>query len=203
MSTAAVSSNLVNFQSPGYFQQRRTDLRQLSQDLHSGNLAAAKQDFNAIQTLAQNGPFASSGNAFYISSRQQDFAAIGNALQHGALAGAQQDLTKLQSTFDHQSRTLDPVPTASTGSSTSASPASGSPIVLNLGSSGSGEQVTIGVNNSSSGGEQLTINLANSQSQSTEQVTLNLQNSNQQVVLNLFNSPTSSSASGSGVSVVA
>ena len=116
MSTAAVSSNLVNFQSPGYFHQRRADLRQLSQDLQSGNLAAAQQDFNSIQTLAQGGPFASSGNAFSLSSRQQDFAAIGTALQAGDVAGAQQALTQLQSTFKHQSGTLDPVPTAATGS---------------------------------------------------------------------------------------
>jgi hypothetical protein len=210
MSTAAVSSNLVNFQSPGYFHQRRADLSQLSQDLKSGDLAAAQQDFNSIQTLAQGGPFASSGNAFAVSARQTDFASIGTALQAGDTAGAQQALTQLESTFQHQSVTLDPVPTAATGSTPStsgsasaASPASGSPIVLNLGSIGSGEQITIGVSNSSSGGEQLNISLANSQSQSPEQISLNLQNSSQQVVLNLFNSSTTSSDSNSGVSVVA
>src|SRR5258708_33858022 len=115
MATAAVPSNLVNFQSPGYLHQRRADLRQLSQDLQSGNLAAAQQDFNSIQTLAQGGPFASSGNAFSLSSRQQDFAAIGTALQAGAVTGAQQALTQCQSPFHTQSGTTDPEPTAANG----------------------------------------------------------------------------------------
>ena len=219
MSIAAVSSNLVNQQSPGYFHQRRVDLRQLSQDLQSGNLTAAQQDFNSIQTLAQGGPFAS-GNAFKTSQRQQDFAAIGQALQAGDVAGAQQAFAQLQSTFQHQGRQLDPTPSvvvnlggsppppASGTSSGSPAPApasaGGAGIVLNLGNATPGEQITIGVNNSSSGGERVTISVANQQNQSPEQITLNLgQNSNQQVVLNLFSGTASSQAQGSSVSVSA
>ena len=117
MSTAAVSSNLANFQSPGYYHQRRADLRQLSQDLKSGNLTAAKQDYAAIQTLAQTGPSASNGNAFAVSLRQQEFNAIGTALQSGDVAGAQQALTSLQNTFQHGGSGGAPTPTANAPSS--------------------------------------------------------------------------------------
>ena len=198
MSTAAVSSNLVAQQSPGYFQQRRADLQQLSQDLQSGNLSAAQQDFSSIQSLAQTGPFASSGDAFKTSQRQQDFTQIGQALQSGNLAGAQQAFSQLQSTFQHRAH-LDPPPPVA-NSSTGAAGGSGSQVVLNLGNLTPGEQITIGVNNSSSGGEQVTIGVAN-QGQTPEQVTLNLnKNSNQEIILNLFNSTASNSTPGTGSS---
>ena len=210
MSIAAVASNLVNQQSPGYFHQRRVDLQKLSQDLQSGDLAAAQQDFNAIQTLAQSGPFAN-GNAFKVSQRQQDFAAVGQALQSGDLAGAQQALAQLQSRFHHQHRivsppspSVPPPPAPQPAPAASPSPsASGPEIVLNLGNAPSGEQITIGLNNTANG-EQLTISLANQQNQSPEQITINLnQSSNQQIILNLFNATASSPANGSGVSVTA
>lgn len=97
MSTAAVTVNLFSQASSGYFQQRRADMQQLSQDLQSGNLSAAQQDFANIQSLAQNGPFG--GDAFKASDRQQDFAAIGQALQSGDISAAQQAFAQLQSTF--------------------------------------------------------------------------------------------------------
>lgn len=112
MSTAAVSSNLVNFQSPGYYHQRRADLRQLSQDLKSGDLSAAQQDYNAIQTLAQSGPFASTGNAFAVSLRQQEFNAIGTALQSGDATSAQQALTSLENSFQHGGAGSIPTPSS-------------------------------------------------------------------------------------------
>jgi hypothetical protein len=72
-------------------------LEQLGQALQSGDLAGAQQEYSAIQTLAQNGPF--NGNAFFVNQRQQDFTAIGQALQSGDLAGAQQAFTQLAATF--------------------------------------------------------------------------------------------------------
>jgi hypothetical protein len=214
MSIAAVSSSLINQVSPSYFHQRRADLQQLSKDLHAGDLTAAQQDYNAIQTLAQNGPL-SGGNAFKVSARQQDFAAVGQALQSGDVAGAQQALSHLQSTFDYRRHIVPPpsapAPVSSgaassstvTGTSTGAAPAGGSEIVLNLGNVPAGEQITIGVNGSASGGEQLTVSLAGAENQNPEQITLNLAQSNQQVVLNLFNSTSPSSVQGSGISVSA
>jgi hypothetical protein len=228
MSTAAISSNLINSQVSSYFQQRRSDLQQLSKDLQSGNLSAAQQDFSAIQTLAQSGPFAN-GAAFTSTKRQNDFAAVGQALQSGDLAGAQQAFAQLQSTFQnhHQHTELPPAvvvnigsaPSTSTSSGAASQPASttapapaqaaapatsanGPEIVLNLGNATPGEQITIGFNNSSKG-EQVTVSVANQQNQAPEQITLNLgQNSNQQIILNLFNS-TASQSQSSAVNVTA
>jgi hypothetical protein len=198
MSIAAVSVNLVNQQSPGFFHERGVDLQQLRQDLQAGNLSAAQQDFNAIQTLAQNGPFAN-GNAFEVSQRQQDFAAVGQALQSGDLAGAQKALSQLWNTFPDRLNT-----SATANSNQSSSSASSGPeITLNLGHVTAGEQITIDLNNTN-GAEQVTLNVSNQQNQSPEQITINLnQNSNEQVVLNLFNNTSTTSAQGSGLSVSA
>ena len=212
MSIAAISSSLINQVSPDYFHQRRADLQQLSKDLQAGDLTAAQQDFNAIQTLAQNGPF-SGGDAFKVNARQQDFAAVGQALQSGDIAGAQQAFAQLQATFNHRRHLVPPPPApapvnagtaaSSSATGTSAAPTGGAEIVLNLGSVPAGEQITIGLNGSASGGEQLTVSLAGPQNQNAEQITLNLAQGNQQVVLNLFNSTTPSAAQGSGLSVSA
>ncbi len=224
MATAAVSSNSIYQELQQYFQQRGSDQQALGQALQSGDLAGAQQEYNALQTLAQSGPFAN-GGAYKVSQRQQDFAAIGQALQAGDLAGAQQAFAQLQSTFKQAQPvgvaqppiivTLSgsspsaaaaspaaPAPTTSTASS--APSGSGSEIVLNLGNVTAGEQIAIGVSNSSNGGEQVTIGVANQQGQTPEQITLNLaQNSNQEIVLNLFNSLASNSAQSSGVNVTA
>jgi|HubBroStandDraft_6_1064221.scaffolds.fasta_scaffold45534_3 hypothetical protein len=235
MSTAAVSSSSLFQEFQAYFQQRGSDSQQLGQALQAGDLADAQQDYNAIQTLAQSGPFAN-GAAFAVSARQQDFAAVGQALQAGDLAGAQQAFAQLQSTFQRaphgqpaEAQPLEVVinlgsapaasstgaaanasalPAAQTASAATpaASPsttASGPEIVLNLGNVTAGEQITIGVNETSNGAEQLTLSVANQQNQNPEQITLNLnQNSNEQIILNLFNSSTSTSAQGN-VSVTA
>jgi hypothetical protein len=217
MSTSAVSVN-VNQQAEGYFQQRRADLSQLSQDLQSGNLSAAQQDYTTLQSLAQTGPF--NGNAFAVNQRQQDFAAIGQALQNGDVSGAQQAFSQLQSTFYKgeygggggvNPGSIGPVPPNGTPASpvtTGASSGSGSEIVLNLGNVTPGEQINVNINNGSNG-EQVTVGVASQQGQTPEQITFNLNpNSNEQIVLNLLNNgaPSSTTSSGtqtSGVSVSA
>jgi len=227
MSTAPISSASISPDLQTYLQARKTDLQQLGQALQSGDLAGAQQAYNAIQTLAQSGPFANS-NAFKVSQRQQDFAAIGQALQSGDLAGAQQAFAQLGSTFQRSTGVVSPqtspavivnisdVATAAppTATSTSTPPptventtpspssattatGSGPEIILNLGNSSGPEQITIGFNNSSSG-EQVTIAVSNQQNQNPEQITLNLgQNTNQQIVLNLLNSSATASTGGS------
>lgn len=176
---------------------------------NNGDLAGAQQEFNAIQTLGQSGPFAN-GDAFKISQRQQDFAAIGQALQAGDLAGAQQAFAKLESTFHHHHQVqsgqatpavvvnLSPTASATPSSSTDATAtttgktdsSTGPEIVLNLGNLTAGEQITIGLNNDSKGGEQVTIGVSGQANQSPEQITLNLnQSTNQEIVLNLFTAP--------------
>lgn len=231
MSTAAVSTSSIYQELQQYFQQRGSDLQQLGQALQNGDLTAATQEYGAISNLGQNGPFAN-GNAFKISQRQQDFNAIGQALQNGDLAAAQQAFAQLKATF--QQRTADPPAqnpasaavvvnlsgasgAGATSGSTSGSSATGasstgagggSEIVLNLGNVTPGEQITIGVSAGVNGAEQVTVGVSNpqdqSQSQSSEQITLNLaQASNQQIVLNLFNSATTAAPQSSGVSVSA
>ena len=222
MATAAVSSSSIHQELQAYFQQRSSDQQALGKALKSGDLAAAQQEFNAIQTLAQTGPFAS-GDAYKITQRQQDFAAVGQALQAGDLAGAQQAFAQLQSTFHkpqaQQQADQNPAVVVNLGGQSSGSSSSGAgsqpaaagssasaagpEIVVNLGNATAGEQITIGVSNTSNGGEQVTIGVAG-QNQNPEQITLNLnQNSNQEIVLNLFNSPANSSTQGNNVSVSA
>jgi hypothetical protein len=199
MSTAPVTVNFAQA-SPGYFQQRRADLKQLSQDLESGNLSGAQQDYTSLQSLAQSGPFG--GDAFQVSGRQQDFAAIGTALQSGNISAAQQAFAQLQSTFQPQAP---PVPAPQDQPTANAN--SGSEIVLNLGNLTPGEQININLATGSNGSEQVTIGVANQPGASPEQITLNLNPSgNQEIVLNLFNangSTTSSSPSGNGLSLQA
>jgi hypothetical protein len=188
MSTAAVSSSSLYQQLQSYFQTRQSDLQQLGQDLQNGDLTDAQQEFTAIQTLGQSGPFAN-GDAFSRTDRQQDFNALGQALQSGSVANAQQAFQQLESTFQSgggTTATPTPAPTSQSGS--------GNEIVLNLGNVTPGEQITIGLNNESNGTEQLTVSVGNQQSQNPE-ITLNLNpNTTQEIVLNLLNSAQTATA---------
>jgi hypothetical protein len=231
MSTAAVPSSSIYQELQAYFQQRGSDQQTLGKALLAGDLAGAQQAFTAIQSLGQDGPFAS-GDAYKVSQRQQDFAAVGQALQAGDLQGAQQAFAALQATFQRapqpqQQQPNDQTPavvvnlsvpsTAASGSSAASSSSSGagsgtgpsaaaagSEIVINLGNVTPGEQITIGVGSGSNGGEQVTIGVASQQGQAPEQLSFNLNpNSTQEIVLNLFSSATTSSPQSSGVSVTA
>lgn len=201
MSTAALSANLFSQGTSEYIQQRRADMQQLGQDLESGNLSAAQQDFSNLQSLAQSGPF--SGNAFLNNTRQQDFTQIGQDLQSGDLADAQQAFSQLESTF-RRGGTQAPEPVAS-GSSTSST--TGPEIVLNLGNMTADEQITISLGAESNGTDPVTISVngqGSGTSTSPEQITLNLNpNSNQEIVLNLFNSGATTPSQSSGVNVSA
>jgi hypothetical protein len=143
------------------------------------DLAGAQQEYSALQTLGQSGPFAG-GDPFKSSQREQDFVAIGQALQSGDLAGAQPVFAQLQSTF-HSRQSSEPSPavvvnlggssspssaaTSSTNSppataANSTASASGSEIVLNLGNMTPGEQITIGLSNPGNSSEQVTIGVS-------------------------------------------
>jgi hypothetical protein len=56
MSIASLSG-LPNQQSPGYFSTRRADLAHLGSAIRSGDLAGARQAYQAIIKLGQSGPF--------------------------------------------------------------------------------------------------------------------------------------------------
>jgi hypothetical protein len=217
MSTAAVSQTSIYQELQTYFQNRKTDLQGLGQALQSGDLSTAQQEFQAIQTLGQSGPFAS-GNPFANTTREQDFQAVGQALQSGNLSGAQQAFSQLASTFrgglqaPSSSTTSSTTPT-STPTSVSSQPVAptstpnGPEIVLNLGNATAGETITIGIDNTGNGTEQVTIGVANQQNQNPEQITLNLNsNSNEQIVLNLLGNTSTTgttSPSSSGLNVTA
>lgn len=115
MSTPAISSTSIYQELQVYFQQRATDVQQLGQDLTSGNLASAQQDFTTLQALGQTGPSAN-GDVFESKAREQDLTAIGQALTAGNLADAQQAFAQLQSTYHHQSVSVSSL-TASSSSS--------------------------------------------------------------------------------------
>jgi DNA-binding FadR family transcriptional regulator len=101
-------SGLPNQQAQAYFSTRKTDLSHLHGALQSGNLDNAKQAFQAILNLGENGPF-KNGTPFLNTQRQQDFAAIGQALQSGDLAGARQAFQALRQTFSTKVEPSPPV----------------------------------------------------------------------------------------------
>jgi hypothetical protein len=203
MSTAAVSNSSLYQQLQTYFQQRRSDLQQLGQDLQSGDLSDAQTEYNSLQTLGQNGPFAN-GDVFYRTDREQDLNAVGTALQSGNLADAQQAFAQLASTFQGPTANSPVSPVDVPGSSGTGANPGGPEITLNLGSAPAGEQVTINLGAATNGTEQVTVSASNSQSQNPQQLTFNVNpNSNEQIVLNLFNNTLSQAQNNSGVSVSA
>jgi len=130
MSTSAVSSSSIYQELQSCYQNRHSDLQQLGSALQSGDLNDAQQAYNALASLGQSGPFASS-EPFSKSSKGQAFEAIGQALQSGDLAGAQTAFAKLtgnQSSSSSSSQTTpatvvtlsDTQPDTATASATTA-----------------------------------------------------------------------------------
>jgi hypothetical protein len=201
-STSGSSSSAASIyqQLQEYRQQRSADVQQLGQDLTAGNIANAQQDYNALQALGQSGP-SRNGDTFSNSQREQDLNAIGQALQAGDLAEAQQAFAQLESTYvKHQTSPPASVPPKIVGSGGSNS---GTEIILNLANAPAGEQITIGLTNEANGNEQVTISAVNPQNQTPEQITLDVNpNTNQQIILNLFGSP-SNSTQGSSLNTTA
>ncbi len=192
MSTAAVSSTSIYQELQSYFQQRGSDQKALGQAIQSGDLQTAQQEYTAIQTLAQNGPFAS-GDAYKNSTREQDFNAIGQALQSGDLQGAQQAFSQLQSTFKptqappvgiaeppiivNLGGLTPPSQTASPTATATSSAAPSSAIDTNpattgstTSSTGNGSEIVLNLGNITPG-EQITIGVSNG-SNGGEQVTI-------------------------------
>lgn len=209
MATAAVSSNSIYQELQQYFQQRGSDQQALGQALQSGDLAGAQQAFNAIQTLAQSGPFAN-GGAYKVSQREQDFDAVGQALQAGNLAGAQQAFAQLQSTFKQAQPIgvaeppiivnlsgLTPPAPAQPDPATSQPAAAATPISSASSSSGTGtsgtsssgtpSEIVLNLGNVTAG-EQITIGVSNT-STGGEQLTIGVANQQgqtpEQITLNL------------------
>ncbi|MGA9884731.1 MAG: hypothetical protein WBQ34_13520 [Candidatus Acidiferrales bacterium] len=110
-------------------QSAQQEFQQLGQDLQSGNLSAARQDFAAIeqstrqrtsQILHHHHHFsADSSQSTSTSSLAQDFGTLAQALQSGNLSAAQSAFTSLQQAIEPSSAAFDPN-TAAAGSQASS-----------------------------------------------------------------------------------
>lgn len=109
MSTLAVSNTQQSVQLHQFFENRVSDLRQLRQNLESGDVASAQQSFRSLVQLGKAGPFPSD-HAFLGNQRQKDFTAVGEALKSGDLQGARQSFQDLVGDF--HPRVADPAVTA-------------------------------------------------------------------------------------------
>ena len=117
MSTSGITSSLLSqiASSPSTANQFVTDLNQLEQDLQSGNLAAAQQDYVTLSEDALNGATSSTvtssasgitisllsdiaSSSTSSSSFVDDLNQLGTDLQNGNLTSAQGDLLTLDST---------------------------------------------------------------------------------------------------------
>jgi len=93
-------SNYENQTIQNNMQQFRQEFQQLGQDLQSGNLSAAQQDFATLQQLS---PQASSTSSAASSNPiTQAFNQLSQDLQSGNLSAAQQDYTNIQQDFQNQ-----------------------------------------------------------------------------------------------------
>ncbi len=101
--TDAAAADRIFQQREDFRQQRKAEIQQLGQALHSGDADAAQQAYDALVALGQNGPLRN-GQTFQSADRAQDFAAIGWALQSGDLASAKQAFTDLANTFGHRNQ---------------------------------------------------------------------------------------------------
>lgn len=117
MSTSGITSNLLSqiADSPSELDQFVTDLNQLAQDLQSGNLSAAQQDYVTLSEDALNGATSSSGESSAsgitaslvsdVASSQDsstsfanELSQLGTDLQNGDLTSSQEDMLNLDST---------------------------------------------------------------------------------------------------------
>src|SRR5271156_5275704 len=108
IANTALSSLLTATQSAqggrGNFQQIQSEFQQLGQDLQTGNLTQAQEDY---ATLSQNFPnqqnaattLSTAANSNPIT---QAFTALSQSLQSGDLAAAQQDYATLQQDLQSQ-----------------------------------------------------------------------------------------------------
>ncbi|MGH9739782.1 MAG: hypothetical protein ACRD4X_14535 [Candidatus Acidiferrales bacterium] len=104
------SSGAANTSGSSPSQSAQQEFQQLGQDLQSGNLSAARQDFAAIeqstrqrtsQILHHHHHFSAEGaQPASTSSLSQDFGTLAQALQSGNLSAAQSAFTILQQAIE-------------------------------------------------------------------------------------------------------
>ncbi len=137
--TGILASGLFNLagtqsaQSSGAASQSGTsvqsEFQQLGQDLQSGNLSAARQDFASVeqgvrqrtsQILHHHHHFSAAASNGSTSGTAQDFGELAQALQSGNLSAAQSAFAALQQAIDPTDPSNSVTPAAS-GSQTAAS----------------------------------------------------------------------------------
>jgi outer membrane protein assembly factor BamD (BamD/ComL family) len=108
MSASAIfSSSFLNYDNQtiqnnqSKMQQFRQEFQQLGQDLQSGNLSAAQQDFVTLQQLGPQGSSAAS-SAQSSNPIAQEFNQLAQDLQSGNLSAAQQDYSNIQQDFQNR-----------------------------------------------------------------------------------------------------
>jgi soluble cytochrome b562 len=132
MSVAGISS--TSFYQPSSVnansQSRRAEFQQLGQDLQSGNLAAAQQDFSGLtqatsQTSGSTQTASSNAQIPGFGSMVQELSTLGQALQSGNLSAAQQayktvqqDMQSVQQTHGHHHGTSTATASTTGGSAT-------------------------------------------------------------------------------------
>lgn len=95
MNIGGLLSSPYQTQIAGNRVQRQAQFQQLGEDLQSGNLSAARQDFASLTSLL-SGATPSSTTTSPQSTVNQDFQKLGQDLQSGDLSAAQTDYTQIQ-----------------------------------------------------------------------------------------------------------
>jgi phenylalanyl-tRNA synthetase beta subunit len=88
----------------GGLQQLEAEFQQLGQDLQTGNLTQAQEDYTTLSENFQNAQNTSSASTTAANSNPitQAFAALSQSLQSGDLSAAQQDYATLQQDIQQQ-----------------------------------------------------------------------------------------------------
>jgi outer membrane protein assembly factor BamD (BamD/ComL family) len=106
MSTSGISSTNFSYYDTqdmqNNLQKIQQEFQQLGQDLQSGNLSAAQQDFATLQSLTPQGSSASSTQSN--NPIAQEFSQLSQDLQSGNLSAAQQDFAQIQQSLQSQSQ---------------------------------------------------------------------------------------------------
>ncbi|MGH9717102.1 MAG: hypothetical protein ACRD4R_10305 [Candidatus Acidiferrales bacterium] len=125
--TGILAGGLLNFLGAGSSQSSsatnqggssaaQTEFQQLGQDLQSGNLSAARQNFSTIeqgvrqrtaQILHHHHHFSAAGAQSGSDSLSQEFSTLTQALQSGNLSAAQTAFSALQQSLDQPYSSLD------------------------------------------------------------------------------------------------
>jgi hypothetical protein len=168
--------------------QRQQDFAAIGQALQSGDLGAARNAFEGLKdTFHSTGANGGPGGTL--------------AQPAGGSGPGPEIIVNLTNSVPSATGAGGPGGTLAQGASGSSSGA-GPEIILNLGGSGGGagpEQITINIANSSSG-EQVSLSIGH-QGSPAQELQFNLPaNSNEQIVLNLLNSPSSTGGSTSTTS---